>query len=117
MSDTANKSRRTGDTANKSRRTGDTANNSRRTGDTADQSMIFTVRANRSRPQSASRLSPAQRISFVAAIAFGVLLALFASATEQAASEAQFDAKLQTAAVAVDTGLSQVQKFFPASFR
>ncbi len=72
-----------------------------------------TVRSN----CHARRLSPTQRIGLVAAIALCVLIALFASATEQSASEAQFDAKLQSAAAAVDTGLSQVQKFFPASFR
>ncbi len=60
--------------------------------------------------------SSTQSLIAVASIALLLLLALF-SASEQTASEAQFDAKLKTAAAAVDSGMSNVQKFFPASFR
>ena len=66
--------------------------------------------------QTQQRLSPAKSLIAVAAIAV-LLLAALISASEQRASEAQFDAKLKTAAAAMDSGLSDVQKFFPASFR
>ena len=58
----------------------------------------------------------AQSLFAVATIALLLLVALVGT-TAQSASEAQFDAKLRTAAAAVDSGLSDVQKFFPASFR
>ncbi|GEM_PF-2145590 len=52
----------------------------------------------------------------VASIALFLLVALL-SVSEPTASEARFDAKLKNAAAAVDSGFSDVQKFFPASFR
>lgn len=54
---------------------------------------------------------------FIAATSIAMLLAALVSATEKTASEAQFDSKLKSAAAAVDSGFSDVQKFFPASFR
>ena len=62
------------------------------------------------------RFSPTH--TFIAAAAIAVLLlAALLSASEPTASEAQFDAKFKSAAAAVDSGFSDVQKFFPASFR
>jgi hypothetical protein len=58
-----------------------------------------------------------RRFSYAGAVALLVLVALFTAANEVSVSESQFDAKLKVAAVAVDVGLSNVQQFFPASFR
>lgn len=74
------------------------------------------IKSSRVVGQTQLRLSPTQRLVAAAAIAV-LLLASLLSAPEQSASEAEFDAKLKTAAAAVDSGLSDVQKFFPASFR
>ncbi len=60
--------------------------------------------------------SSMQSLIVVASIALFLLVALV-SVSEPTASEAQFDAKLKNAAAAVDSGFSDVQKFFPASFR
>ena len=57
-----------------------------------------------------------KRLTAVALIAM-LLLAGLVSTTEKTASEAQFDAKLKSAAATVDSGFSNVSKFFPASFR
>ena len=74
------------------------------------------IKSSRIVSRTQQRFSPAQSLIAVASIALLLLVALL-SATEQTASEAQFDAKLKTAASAVDSGLSDVSKFFPASFR
>ena len=74
------------------------------------------IKSNRVVSQTQQRFSPIQNLIAVAAIAVLFIAALL-SASERSASEAQFDAKLKTAAAAVDSGLSDVQKFFPASFR
>jgi len=74
------------------------------------------VKSSRVVSQLPKALSATQRLIAVALIALLLLVALVSTA-EQSASEAQFDAKLQSAAAAVDSGLSDVQKFFPASFR
>lgn len=75
--------------------------------------IIKSSRVARKLPKGFSAI---QSLVAVSAIAL-LLLAALVGASEQNASEAQFDAKLKTAAAAVDSGLSEVQKFFPASFR
>ena len=74
------------------------------------------IKSSRVVSQRPNAFTPTQSLFAVATIALLLLVALVGT-TEQSASEAQFDAKLKTAAAAVDSGLSDVQKFFPASFR
>jgi hypothetical protein len=62
-------------------------------------------------------MSATRRIAFAGAVALLIVLTLFTAAEEASVSDAQFNAKLITAAAAVDVGLSNVQQFFPASFR
>ena len=74
------------------------------------------VKAIRVASQIPKEFSSTKSLIAVALIAM-LLLAGLVSATEKTASEAPFDAKLKSAAAAVDPGFSDVQKFFPASFR
>ena len=74
------------------------------------------IKSGRIVSQRRKAFTPTHSLIAVAAIALLLFVALV-STTAQTASEAQFDAKLKTAAAAVDSGLSDVQKFFPASFR
>ncbi len=67
--------------------------------------------------RSHQRASPTRSLIAFAAFAL-VLASALVSTSAPSVSEAQFEAKLKTAVgITADSSLSEVQKFFPASFR